>query len=100
LDRYGTPGAPALKNTGYTAPPQKSESLARRNATFSCFYIRLPCFPLLTMPPRTILGIINRNRRIGNKLSANQRRKIQGARLVRVTLEAAGKVINYGARIA
>jgi hypothetical protein len=52
------------------------------------------------MPPRTILGTINRNRRIGNELSANQRRKIQGARLVGATLEAAGKVINYGARTA
>jgi hypothetical protein len=52
------------------------------------------------MPPRTILGTIDGNRRIGNELSANQRRKIQGARLVGVTLEAAGKVVNCGARTA
>jgi transposase len=50
------------------------------------------------MSLRIILGIINRNRRIGNKLSANQRGKIQDTRLVGVTLEAAGKVVNYGAR--
>jgi hypothetical protein len=52
------------------------------------------------MRPRTILGTIDRNRRIGNELSANQRGKIQGARLVGATLEAAGKVVNCGARTA
>ena len=52
------------------------------------------------MPPRTILDIINGNRRIGNELSANQRGKIQGAKLVGATLETAGKVVNCGARTA
>jgi hypothetical protein len=52
------------------------------------------------MPPRTILGTIDGNRRIGNELSANQRGKIQGARLVGATLEAAGKVVNCDAQTA
>jgi hypothetical protein len=47
------------------------------------------------MRPRTILGIINGNRGVGNELTLNQRGKIEGAVAVGANFTQAAQVVNY-----
>jgi hypothetical protein len=47
------------------------------------------------MRPRTILGAINGNRGVRNKLTPNQRGKIQDARLAGATFKVAAEIAEY-----
>jgi hypothetical protein len=50
------------------------------------------------MRPRTILGIINNNRGVGNELTPNQRGKIEGVIAVGANSAQAAKLVNYTPR--
>jgi hypothetical protein len=98
--RHTGPGRPAQslsmwRSLRSTAPPQKFETLARPNATFSRFCIQPPIFHLPTMAPRTILSIINSNRGIRNKLFPNQRGKIKDTRLTGTIFKIASEIGEY-----
>jgi hypothetical protein len=47
------------------------------------------------MRPRTILGTINGNRGVGNKLTLNQRGKIEGTVAVGANFIQAAQVVDY-----
>jgi len=83
------------KDNGWTPlHPHKSVTLARPNATFSCFCQLLPPLRPLPMPPRTPLGIIDGNRPYGHELTPNQRGKIEGAVAFGANYAAAGKLVD------
>ena len=83
-----------------TAPLNKSVGLARQNATLS-----RPCNNLLlsylsAIRPRTILGIINRNRGVNNKLTPNRRGKIKGTVAIGASFTRAATLVDYDPEIA